>query len=108
MFNQTCEEFVLENAAKLTPFDVCFIDSDHSADSVRRDFLEIWPHISQDGMVILHDTNPENLPDAQPGFCGDAWKFVPYLIGAGYEACTIPFHPGITIVRKRSKWGPNA
>jgi len=56
--------------------------------------------------VALHDTNPENVSDAQPGFCGDAWKFVVYLLGAGFEGMTLPYHPGITLVRKRVSWGP--
>lgn len=107
MFKMTCDEFMLENAAKLAPFDFVFIDADHSADSVRRDFLNLWPLVSADGLVVLHDTSPEHLSDAQPGFCGDAWKFVPYLIGAGHEACTIGYHPGLTLIRKRSKWGPS-
>ena len=108
MFKMTCEEFVLENAAKFAPYDVCFIDAQHDADSVRRDFLSILPYMAADSLMILHDTSPENLSDAQPGFCGDAWKFVPYLLGAGYETCTLGYHPGLTLVRRRSKWGPSA
>jgi len=106
MFNQTCEEFVLENAIRHAPFDFVFIDADHKAAQVRSDFMNIWPYVAEDGLVALHDTNPEHVSDAQPGFCDDAWKFVVYLNGGGFEACTLPYHPGITLVRKRVAWGP--
>jgi len=105
MFNQTCEEFVLENAIKHAPFDFVFVDGDHSAAAVRSDFIGLWPFVAEDGMVALHDVQPENESDAQPGFCGDAWKVAMSIVG-GFEACVINYHPGLLLVRKRSRWGP--
>ena len=105
MFKMTCAEFLLENAAKLAPFDFAFIDGDHSAPAVRADFIGLWPYIAPDGMVALHDMQPENESDAQPGYCGDAWKVGMSIVG-GFEACTLNYHPGLLLVRKRSRWGP--
>lgn len=106
MLKMTCDEFVLENAAKLAPFDFVFIDADHKAEQVRSDFINIWPHVAPDGMVALHDTSPEHESDAQPGYCDTAWKFAYYLTCGGFEAMTLNYHPGLTLVRKRSHWGP--
>jgi hypothetical protein len=105
MFKMTSEEFLQEHAAKHAPYDVVFIDGDHSAAMVRADFIGLWPYVSADGMVILHDMQPEHESDAQPGFCGDSWKVGVHIVG-GYEACTLNYHPGLMLVRKRSRWGP--
>ncbi|MHC4094402.1 MAG: class I SAM-dependent methyltransferase, partial [Planctomycetota bacterium] len=36
-------------AERHAPYDVVFIDADHSADAVWRDFTGIWPHVSPEG-----------------------------------------------------------
>lgn len=105
MFKMTCDEFMLQQAAALAPFDFVFIDGDHSAAAVRSDFVGLWPYVAADGMVALHDVQPENLSDAQPGFCGDAWKVAMSIVG-GFEAAVVNYHPGLLLVRKRSGWGP--
>jgi hypothetical protein len=72
MFNVTTAEFIAKNAPVLGPFDFCFIDADHSRQAVRRDFYGILPHISDEGLICLHDTNPATKADTDPGLCGDA------------------------------------
>jgi hypothetical protein len=58
-------------------------------------------------LVCFHDSNPELESDTAPGFCGDSWKFAKELTrDKRYECVTLPYHPGLTIVRKRSQWGP--
>ncbi|MHC4094401.1 MAG: hypothetical protein ACYSVY_29715 [Planctomycetota bacterium] len=56
--------------------------------------------------MLLHDTNPATPYDTRPGLCGDAWLVAETLKHRGYEAVTLNYHPGLTIVRKREKWGP--
>ena len=107
MFKMSTREFLETVASGLAPFDFVFIDADHAAESVRKDFSQMWPFVSPDGIVCLHDTNPEKQSDATPGLCDDSWKFALYLLGAGHESVTLPYHPGLTIVRKRDKWGPS-
>ena len=97
----------LDTIRSLTgPFDFVFIDADHSEKAVSKDFYGIYEYVSPDGLIILHDTNPETREDTEPGFCGDAWRFAQHLVAVPYEAVTLPFHPGLTIIRKRSGWGP--
>ena len=105
MFKMTCAEFLLENAPKLAPFDFVFIDGDHSSPAVRADFIGLWPYVAADGMVAIHDMQPENESDAQPGYCGDGWKVGMSIVG-GFEACVLNYHPGLLLGRKRSRWCP--
>ena len=106
MFRMTTERFFSEEAAALAPFDFIFIDADHALQAVGSDFAVAWGFLAEDGIIALHDTNPETEADTAPGYCDSAWKFPMFLAGAGVEAVTLPFHPGLTIVRKRMHWGP--
>jgi len=107
MFKMTTAEFIKWHAAKYAPYDFVFIDADHSESAVRSDFFGIIDHVSPDGIVCLHDTNPETEADTDPGLCGDGWRFSHVLWNSEYEAVTLPYHPGLTIVRNRGKWGPH-
>ena len=105
-FLMRTQDFIADHAEKHAPFDFVFIDADHSEKAAREDFEGIWPYVADDGLVCLHDTNPETVADTEPGFCGDSWKFARRLTKGGYEAVTLPYSPGLTIVRKRTLWGP--
>lgn len=106
MFQMSTREFLETKAADLAPFDFVFIDAAHSFQAVRADFAQVWPFVAPDGIVCFHDTNPEKASDVDPGLCDDSWRFALALMGAGHESVTLPYHPGVTIVRKRVKWGP--
>lgn len=90
---------------KLPPFDLVFIDADHSYEQIEKDFFNVFPFVAEHGLILLHDTYPpikylcpdkcdtayiaaENLRDISP-----AW---------GFEICTFPCPPGITLIRKAS------
>lgn len=105
-FAMMTSEFIAQHAAECAPYDVVFIDADHSADAAWADMRGIWPHVTPEGLVLLHDTNPEKEADTSPGLCGDSWELAEMLKHRRYEAVTLPYHPGLTIVRKREKWGP--
>lgn len=104
-FQMTTDEFIEKHAAKYAPYDFVFIDADHSAKAVEKDFRGIWPHVADEGLILLHDSNPESKADTVATLCGDAWKFA-MKIARNYECVTIPYHPGVTIIRKRISWGP--
>lgn len=87
------------------PFDIAFIDADHEATAVLADFEAIWQHMAPEGLVLLHDGNPETVADTAPGYCDSAWEAIRH-ISQFHEAVTLPYHPGLTIVRKRVSWGP--
>lgn len=84
--------------------DLAFIDADHGAESVRRDFDGLWPSISPNGLILLHDTWPESQRYLEPGLCGTACNAVEGIKRAyspGVEVVTLPISPGLTIIRKK-------
>ncbi len=86
-------------------FDVVFIDADHSADAVIQDVIHVLPHVNEHGLILLHDTFPVDITYTDPGYCGDSYK-VPEQLTANcpdIEFVTLPYHPGLTVIRKRSK-----
>ena len=107
IFEMSTSEFIETHAAKYAPYDFVFIDADHSAEAVEKDFHGIYPHVADEGLICLHDTNPESVHDTDPKLCGDAWLFAQKLPKEfTCEAVTLPYHPGLTIIRKRISWGP--
>lgn len=106
MFQMTTREFIRNHASLNAPYDFVLIDADHTADAVEDDYNGILPHVSPEGLICLHDTNPQTELDTQFGLCGNAWEFARDLHDRGAEALTLPYHPGLTIIRKRIQWGP--
>ena len=107
MFSMTTLEFIQTKAEWIAPFDFAFIDASHSLPDVRADFMGILPFVAPEGMIALHDTQPQTVADATPGFCGDAWKFAYGVWITGMECLTLNYHPGLTLIRKRESWeGP--
>ncbi len=102
-FKMSTQEFIRHQAEKYAPYSFVFVDADHSKEAVRADFFGIWRFVADEGIVVLHDTNPETVADTAPGLCGNAWEFARMLQA---EAVTLNYHPGLTIVRKREHWGP--
>jgi predicted O-methyltransferase YrrM len=83
-------------------FDTAFIDGDHSFEAVKRDFDNTFKRLSVNGLIFLHDTCPLDDSFKVPEHCGTAWKFADKCINSpiDYEMLTLPYHPGLTIVRK--------
>lgn len=102
-FIKPVEEFLKNDAEGYAPYDLVFIDADHRYESVKRDFNGVWPFVAEQGLVILHDVWPKDKASTDPGYCGDAWRFAVELQKKKYECVTIPYHPGIMIVRKAGK-----
>lgn len=102
-FIKSTERFFSEDAAGYGPFDFVFIDADHRFESVKADFIAAWPHVTEHGLIALHNTWPKDKEATDPGFCGDSWRFVEWLKAHGKESVTLPFHPGLTLVRKAEK-----
>ena len=98
--------FCREVAPSHAPYDLVFIDADHSYNSALNDWMAIEPHVADEGLILLHDTNPETVADTVPGLCGDSWRLAEQFRSMSVEALTLPYHPGLTIYRKRKTWGP--
>jgi len=107
-YHGTSSDFLNEFMSKGKKIDLLFIDADHSAVSVREDFLGYFPLVSDNGIILLHDGYPLNENQTSASICGDGYKAIWELSNApdGFELVTIPFSPGLTICRKRSSQVP--
>lgn len=99
----TTQEFAKELEEKPLQINMLFIDADHSKAAVLQDFQDFFPFVAPHGLILLHDTHPENEAMMQPGLSGTACQAVEILSKdtGGYELMTIPVTPGLTICRKR-------
>lgn len=102
-FNGTTQEFAKELTIHPLQIDMLFIDADHSKEAVLQDFKDFFPFVSSHGLILLHDTHPENEYMMQPSLCETAYQAVEELSKETelYELMTIPISPGLTICRKR-------
>ncbi len=83
--------------------DVAFIDACHNSKVVVQDFHDIFPHLSENGMIFLHDTYPVDSIYLKPSYCDDCYKtpnVIKYFYGSQIEILTLPIQPGLTCVRK--------
>jgi len=99
-YQMTTKDFFTNHQETLEELELCFIDADHSFESVKDDFHRVYESLTMNGILILHDTFPENDEYKAPHLCGDTFKMVNYLKDKGIEAVTLPCPPGLTIVRK--------
>jgi predicted O-methyltransferase YrrM len=102
--NSTTEHFAEDFKANPVTIDMLFIDADHSKEAVLRDFWNFFPFISDQGLILMHDTYPRNEEDTQTKYCADAYRAADELClnQKGFEIMTIPLYPGLTICRKKN------
>ena len=54
-------------------FDLIFIDGDHRYEGVKRDFENYRPLLSNRGVILFHDVDPDHA--FKGSAAGDVWKF---------------------------------
>lgn len=102
LFEMTSDDFftTLDPSIK---FDMVFIDGDHEKNQVYKDFINSKDRVIDDGLVILHDTVPMDDDMTASWFCNNAWEAVQKIkveFKNEWEILSLPFNPGITIMRK--------
>jgi hypothetical protein len=101
-FLGTTDQF-FQSLSQDTKFDLVFIDADHSHEQSLKDFMNAQKFVIDDGFIILHDTYPINESFLDNGLCSDAYKtplYIKNFLINEFEVLTLPFHPGLTIVKK--------
>ncbi len=98
-FKCTSDEFFEKNCMK---YQCIFLDGLHTVEQIRKDFINAMECLTDDGVIIIHDTNPEKEiwtrhPRVSKQWTGDVFKFICQLSG---EFITLPFDYGITIAKK--------
>ena len=95
---KTSDDFFSEESTLLKrfPLDLLFIDGLHTYEQTMKDVTNALKYIKDDGVIVLHDCNPEsetigypaesleaadklNLPDWQGIWSGDVWKTIVHL-----------------------------
>jgi hypothetical protein len=105
-FQMTTDKFFEELDPNIK-FDMIFIDADHSHEQSLKDFMNASKHIIEDGFIFFHDTYPYDPYMFDPGFCNDAYKtplFIKKNLIDDFEILTLPFNPGVTMVKKISRF----
>lgn len=85
------------------PIDMLFIDADHSFEAVMNDFNIYSKFVTHNGIILLHDTFPENKEMTLPNNCGEAWKAawnIRQYLNDEFEIVTLPIKNGLSIIRK--------
>ena len=92
----------------LNKIDVAFIDGLHQYKQVIRDVHNCLKHLKDNGIIILHDCNPETkemqmVPGIQSKWTGDVWKSVVYLrsLESNINIFVIDCDTGMGIITKR-------
>lgn len=87
-------------------YDCIFIDGLHTEEQSGKDLLNAFKHLSKNGTIVMHDTNPtekwqqeETPSDIDYQWSGNVWKTVAKL--RDYNVCfyTSPYDFGITIIK---------
>jgi hypothetical protein len=102
-FFQSSTDSFFERLDDNEKFDMIFIDADHSYEQSLKDFNNSQKHLVNDGFIIMHDTYPLSDFYIEPNLCNDVYKtalFIKNNLIENFEILTLPFHPGLTIVKK--------
>ncbi len=105
-YEMSTEQFFDQAPGLNLQVDLALIDADHSHESSLRDFDRLFPYVIEDGIICLHDTYPINEYFTRADKCSDSWRtahFIRQNYGERCEILTLPFQPGLSIVRKSTR-----
>ncbi|WP_343031339.1 class I SAM-dependent methyltransferase [Metabacillus lacus] len=104
-FHGSTQDFAESLKANPIKINMLFIDADHSKEAVLQDFRNFFPFVVPHGLILFHDSHPENEWMIQPALCGTAYQAIDELSKERdlFEMVTLPVSPGLTICRKRQK-----
>jgi hypothetical protein len=114
LIRQTSDAF-FEGLADKARFDVVFVDGLHLWEQCLRDIESSLEHLSEGGVVLVHDCNPADAVSAAreptPGaeWCGDVWKTIAHLRAnrADLDVETLDTDNGIGVVRRAAQPRPH-
>lgn len=96
-FETTSDDFFKNNDKLLsqTGISVAFVDGLHTYEQTLRDVENILPYLNENGVIAMHDCNPNKASQAYPAdsyekfvkdnrwrhflWCGDVWKTIAHL-----------------------------
>lgn len=77
-YKGTSDDYFKE-ITKDVKYDVILVDGLHHADQVRKDIINAAKHLKKNGVIVLHDVNPnsketQEVPCNTPIWEGDCWR----------------------------------
>ena len=115
-FEKTSDKFFEEDAGKLYhhDLDICLVDGMHEFSYALNDIQHTLDHMSDNGVIVIHDCNPRGAENAcsfnewkARGFTGewngDVWKSIVYLrsLRNDIDVFVADIDYGLGIVRKK-------
>jgi len=84
--------------------DMIFIDADHKFESAKRDFDNALRLLNDNGVILMHDTDPISNFYINPQYCGDSYKIVELLENNNdVNIVTLPIlEAGLSIITKKN------
>jgi len=101
-YNESSDSFFKHFNEKV---DIIFIDADHHFESVKKDFINSIKILNENGIIFLHDTDPDNLIFLDEDHCADCYKIVDWIKDnyKDLDILTLPADgAGLSIVRRNS------
>lgn len=89
------DDFFKKNKEK---YDLIFIDGDHSHEQSEKDFQNALNHLTEKGLIVMHDAMPHNLEYTKPEWCGEVYKTV-LKISTKYDTMVSSFDHGVAVIR---------
>ena len=90
--------------------DFAFIDADHSFESAKKDFFNCYNRLNDGGIIVIHDTDPNNNLLFDKGYCGDSYKITNFLENEfkHVNVVTLPIaEAGVSIITKKNSTRTN-
>lgn len=92
-----------------SPFDVAYIDGNHTYEQSLRDALNCLDWMNPNGVILMHDCNPTQaewatpvFEQASPNWCGEVWKTILTLRTLpDLDVFVVDENYGIGIIRKK-------
>ena len=98
-FQMTTDDFFERSASAIESPELILIDACHRSDQVLRDFEGVKKIAATNALVVFHDTFPENIAYRTEAACWTSYLVPPEILASGEEIVTLPFPPGVSIVR---------
>lgn len=100
-FQMTTDQYFTQT--KYNP-DFIFIDADHHYEQVKQDLENTLRIMTDDAIILLHDTDPQSKELMDQTACGDAYKIINDLSNYGLSHVTLPLEEaGMTIASKHRR-----
>jgi hypothetical protein len=95
----TSDNYFKESGDK---FDLIFIDGLHEAEQVKRDIINSWDCLTEKGVILIHDCNPELekhslIPRQSVIWTGNVYKTICQIASPKF---TVDFDYGCCILKK--------